>query len=157
MADKTSTLTVGDAAPDFELRGTGGEPFKLSDRRGQRSVVLHFFPAAFSGVCSKQLPAVQQEKANFDQAGAEVVGISTDPLMSLMEFGKQLGVDYPLLSDFFPHGAVAQKYGVFIDQAGIATRAVIVIDKDGKVRHIDVTPPAEMPDEAAALACVQGL
>ncbi len=156
MADVTSTLKVGDEAPDFELRGTSAT-FKLSDYRGKKNVVLHFYPAAFSPICAAQLPAVQKEKANFEQADAEVVGISTDPFFALLAFAKELGVDYPLLSDFFPHGAVSQKYGVYLEAAGVANRAIIVIDKQGKVRHIDVDQPVVVPDEAAALACVKAL
>lgn len=158
MANTTSTLKVGDEAPDFELRGTGGATFKLSDHRGKKNVVLHFFPAAFSTVCANQLPTVQQEKSNFAAADTEVAGISVDNAWSLGAFAKQLGIDYPLLADFFPQGAVAQKYGVFLDKAGVSGRAIIVIDKQGKVRHIDVTPtPVEIPDEAAALACARSL
>lgn len=157
MANQTATLKVGDEAPDFELRGTGGTNFKLSDYRGKRNVVIHFFPQAFSGVCSNQLPSVQREKPKFEAAGSMVVGISVDNVRPLEAFAKQLGLDYPLLSDFFPHGAVAQRYGVFMDTAGTTRRAVIVVDKQGKVRHIDVTEPADIPDEEAALACALSL
>ena len=152
MADQTDTLKKGDEAPDFELKGTGGTTFKLGDYRGRKNVVLHFFPQAFSGVCSTQLPAVQKEKSKFEAADAEIVAISVDNVRPLEAFAKQLGVDYPLLADFHAHGAVAQKYGVFMPNAGTTKRAVIVVGKDGRIRHIDVQEPIDIPDEAAALA-----
>ena len=80
------------------------------------------------------------------------MAIGVDNVRPLEAFAQQLGVDYPLLSDFHPHGAVAQKYGVFMPNAGITKRAVVVVGKDGKVRHVDVQEPVTIPDEAAALA-----
>src|SRR5437870_6089291 len=115
MADKTETLNVGDEAPEFKLRSTGNTEFKLSDQRG-KNVVLNFFPAAFSAVCSQQMTNIEAEKGRFGD-DTVVVGISVDNTWSLEAFKKERGIDFPLLSDFYPHGAVSQQYGSFIPTA----------------------------------------
>ncbi len=146
----TRTLKIGDEAPDFELRDSVRQAFKLSEQRG-KSVVLNFFPAAFSGVCSQQMPRIQEQKSMFSD-DTVVVGVSVDNGFALEAWRKQMGIDFPLLSDFYPHGAVAEKYGVLLP-VGVTERAVIGIDKDGIVRYIDVHPMVEVPDlEACASA-----
>jgi peroxiredoxin (alkyl hydroperoxide reductase subunit C) len=151
MADTTKTLKVGDPAPDFQLKGTNKSEFKLSDAKGKNNVVLNFFPAAFSGVCSMQMPQIQKEKAMFAD-DTLVFGVSVDNTWALDAFAQQTGIDFPLLSDFWPHGAVAEKYGVLFP-VGVAERAVIGIDKEGIVRYIDVHAVLEVPElEACAVA-----
>ena len=150
MADQTRTLKVGDPAPDFQLKGTGKTEFKLSDHRGKKNVVLAFFPAAFSPVCSQQMPRIQADSSKFDASDAVVVGVSVDNTWALDAFAKQTGVEFPILSDFYPHGAVAEKYGVLLPN-GVAERAVIGIDKRGTVRYIDVHPILEIPDTEPCL------
>ena len=140
---ETRTLKVGDEAPEFQLKDTNRQDFKLSDHRG-KNVVLNFYPAAFSGVCSLQMPRIQEQKTMFGD-DTVVVGISVDAPAANKVFAEQTGIDFPLLSDFFPHGAVAEKYGVFLP-VGVAERAVIGIDKDGKIRYINVNPIIEVPD-----------
>lgn len=157
MADQTQTLKVGDQAPDFELNGPGGFTFRLSDYRGKKNVVLFFFPAAFSPVCAQQLPDVEKQRLQFEDHETQIVGISVDNVWALDAFQKQLGISYPLLADFWPHGAVAEKYGVLRPQ-GVSERAIIAIDKQGVVRYINVAPtPREIPDTSEALACVANL
>lgn len=146
MTDTTRTLKVGDPAPDFQLKGTGRIDFKLSDHRG-KNVILAFFPAAFSPVCSNQMPRIQQEKAGFGPETV-VVAISVDSIWALEAFARQAGVDFPILSDYYPHGAVAERYGVLLP-SGAAERAVIGIDKQGIIRYIDVHPIAEIPELSA--------
>ncbi|HEU4759558.1 MAG TPA: redoxin domain-containing protein, partial [Dehalococcoidia bacterium] len=144
---------------DFELKGTGNAQFKLSDHRGKKNVVLAFFPAAFSPVCSQQMPRIQAQKADFDASGAVVVGVSVDNTWSLEAFARQTGVDFPILSDFFPHGEVSRKYGVLMEEgrgAGMSERAVIGIDKQGAVRYIDVHAILEIPDTDPCLAALRG-
>ena len=141
--DTTRTLKIGDEAPDFELRDSVRQAFKLSEQRG-KNVVLNFFPAAFSGVCSQQMPRIQEQKSLFGD-DTVVVGVSVDNGFALEAWKKQMGIDFPLLSDFYPHGAVAEKYGVLLP-VGVTERAVIGIDKNGIVRYIDVHPMLEVPD-----------
>ncbi len=154
MTDQTKTLKVGDTAPDFTLRGTANTTFTLSENRG-KNVVLAFFPAAFSPVCSQQMPRIQAQHSSFDDAGTIVVGVSVDNTWTLDAFAKQIDVEFPILSDFFPHGAVSQKYGV-LHQAGVSERAVIGIDGEGVVRYIDVSPMTEIPDTEPCLAALAG-
>lgn len=140
---ETRTLKVGDDAPGFELKDENRQDFKLSEQRG-KNVVLNFFPAAFSAVCSQQMPRIEEQKALFGD-DTVVLGISVDGVSALKAFGEQTKIGFPLLSDFYPHGAVAEKYGVFLP-VGVAERAVIGIDKEGKVVYINVNPILEVPD-----------
>lgn len=143
---ETPTLKVGDLAPDFTLSNTKNEKVTLSDYRGKKNVVLAFFPFAFSGTCSAQMPSYEAELERFQSYATEVIGISADGRPALAAWAKQYSLTFPLLSDFYPHGAVAQHYGV-LHEAGMAERALFVIDKEGKIRWIHVHRPiAEAPD-----------
>ena len=153
MADRTETLKVGDSAPDFQLKGTGKTDFKLSEQHG-KSVVLNFFPAAFSPVCSNQMTNIQSAKAQFG-ADAVVVGVSVDGTWALEAFAKQMEIDFPLLSDYYPHGAVAKEYGLLYPN-GAAHRAVIGIDKGGVIRYIDDHAPLEVPELEACAVALKG-
>ena len=153
---ETATLKVGDEAPDFELpsRPRGEEPFKLSDHRGS-TVVINFVPAAFSPVCSDQLPIIEEKLGGL--AGTVTVAISTDNGWTLKAWAEQTGVSYPVLSDFNPLGATASAYGVLIEGMNIANRVVVVVDGDGKVAHIETAPEvAELPDYDPVMACLSG-
>jgi peroxiredoxin (alkyl hydroperoxide reductase subunit C) len=140
---ETRTLKVGDEAPDFQLKDMDRQDFKLSNHRG-KNVVLNFFPAAFSGVCSQQMPRIQEQKAMFGD-DTVVVGISVDGPFAQKAWATTMDIDFNLLTDFYPHGAVAESYGVLLPN-GVAERAVIGIDKEGKVRYINVNPILEVPD-----------
>ncbi len=154
MAD-TATLKVGDTAPDFELpqNPTGTpEPFKLSDYRGS-TVVINFLPAAFSPVCSNQLPIIEEKLGEIDDAVTVV--ISTDNSWTLQAWRKQAGVNYPVLSDFNPLGATAEAYDVLLEGMNMANRVVVVVDPEGKVAHIETAPQViELPDYGPVLACL---
>jgi peroxiredoxin (alkyl hydroperoxide reductase subunit C) len=142
----TPTLNVGDEAPDFTLKSASGESITLSQYRGAKNVVLAFFPYAFSGTCSAQMPSYQAELERFNSYDTQVLGISMDATHSLRAFGEQLGITYPLLSDFYPQGKVTDLYGVR-HAAGMPERALFVIDKSGKVAWIHVhRPTGEAPD-----------
>ena len=153
MADQTETLKVGDEAPDFQLKATGNTDFKLSANRG-KNVVLNFFPAAFSPVCSNQMTSIEAEKSRFGD-DTILVGVSVDGPWALEAFRKQMGIDFPLLSDFYPHGAVAQKYGLLFPN-GASHRAVIGIDKQGTVRYIDDHAVLEVPELEACAVALKG-
>lgn len=142
----TKTLKVGDAAPDFTLRTANGIEWHLADFRGEKNVVLAFVPYAFSGVCSAQLPSYESELERFKDFDTEVVSISLDSTYSLNAWAKSMHTSFPLLSDFYPQGKVVDLYGVR-HQAGMSNRAVIVIDKEGIIRYIEVLDnPGDMPD-----------
>jgi len=153
MADQTETLKVGDAAPDFTLKGTNKTEFKLSDARG-KNVVLNFFPAAFSPVCSNQMVSIQEEKAKFGE-DTVILGVSVDNTWTLEAFKRDRAIDFELLSDFYPHGEVAQKYGIFYPN-GASHRAVIGIDKEGTIRYIDDHAPLEVPELGACALALKG-
>ena len=137
---------VGSEAPDFTLRDENGEEVALSSLRG-RNVVLIFFPLAFSRMCTKELHRATELADRYDAAGAEVFGISVDSPYSLKAWKRDEDLRAHFLSDFHPKGAVAQTYDAYIPDAGVATRATYVIDKDGKVAHKMVNHPGEMRDQ----------
>lgn len=145
-------LKVGDTAPDFSLRSGNGESVKLSEYQGKKNVVLLFYPMAFSGVCSIQLPGYQAAKPQFDAKDTELLGISTDNPYTAKEFAKQLGVEYQLLSDM--QRKASEAYGVLREE-GFTNRAAFVIDKQGVLRHIEVTSPGEQPDQQEVLRALE--
>lgn len=148
-------IEVGQEAPDFTLKGPGGDPVTLSSYRGEKNIVLVFFPLAFSGVCTTQLTDIGAHSSQYADADAQVIGISVDSHYANEAFAKSLGLtDALLVGDFHPKGAVAQSYGVYKDAAGISTRASFVIDKQGIVRHADVQEPLNIPDEEAYFAAL---
>jgi len=134
-AGKT-TLKVGDMAPDFTLPSTAGQPVKLSDFRGKKNVVLAFYPAAFTGGCTKEMQAYQFNLSKFEGAETQVFGVSTDNSPSQKRFAEDLKVTFPMLSDFATR-KVSTDYGLLIPERGIASRATFVIDKEGRIQHIE--------------------
>jgi len=143
-------VEVGQDAPDFTLRDENGEEVPLSSLRG-RNVVLMFFPAAFSGICTKELHTATDLAEKYGAAGAEVFGVSVDSPYALKAFKRDEGLDARFLSDFHPKGKVAEDYGAYIPEAGVATRATYVIDKDGKVAYKAINHPGEMRDQDAII------
>ena len=136
-------VDVGSKAPDFTLTNQDRQPVKLSEQTGH-PVVLAFFPAAFSGVCTKELCTFRDAMARLNSAKAQVYGISVDTFFTLKAFQDAQGYNFPLLSDF--NKQAIKEFGVFnedmIGLKGIAKRAVFVIDKDGIVRHKEVLDDA---------------
>jgi peroxiredoxin len=135
------TISVNQPAPDFELPsnqhvdGRPGKKYKLSDLRG-KPVVLAFYPLDFSPVCTKENTCFREDLKQFEQLGAQVLGISVDSVWTHDAFAKSLNVTYPLLADFNPKGAVASAYGLYLGDKGISKRATVVIDKAGKVSWV---------------------
>lgn len=153
---ETATLKVGDEAPDFELVSDPitREKFKLSDYRGKNAVVINFVPAAFSGVCSNQGALLEQKKEEFAAQDALPIIVSVDNAWSQKAWKEKMGWSFPVLADFHPKGAVAQRYGVYLDQAGVANRVVVVVGKDGKVAWIQPTEKiTDIPDYDPVMAC----
>jgi peroxiredoxin len=135
-------VEVGSEAPDFTTRDDELKEFKLSSLRG-RNVVLMFYPLAFSPMCTNELRDISRSAERYGAANAEVVAVSVDSPFVLQAFKRDEDLEAHLLSDFHPKGAVAKQYDAYIEEAGIATRATFVIDKDGKVAHKVVTHPGE--------------
>jgi mycoredoxin-dependent peroxiredoxin len=127
-------LELGGPAPDFTLRDQFGQDVTLSDHRGQKAVALIFYPYAFSGVCTGEMAGIRSRLAEFLTFETEVLAISCDPMFALRAFADADGLNFPLLSDFWPHGAVCRAYEVFDERTGAPRRSSYVIDKAGLVR-----------------------
>lgn len=151
-------LKPGDQAPDFELRSHRGGSVKLSDYRGKKNVVLAFHPLAFTPVCAAQMCAYESDMKRLEQSDAVVLGISIDAQPAKAAWSQTLGpISFDLLSDFHPHGEVAQMYGVFRETDGISERAVFVIDKAGRVAWTRKYDIPEHPDNEDLLRALGGL
>ncbi|WP_329322730.1 MULTISPECIES: peroxiredoxin [unclassified Streptomyces] len=127
-------IEVGTEAPDFELRDNHGATVRLSDFRGAKNVVLLFYPFAFTGVCTGELCALRDELPRFANDDVQLLAVSNDSIHTLRVFAEQEGLDFPLLSDFWPHGNISRAYGVFDEDKGCAVRGTLIIDKAGVVR-----------------------
>jgi peroxiredoxin len=127
-------LPLGAPAPDFRLRDQFGQDVALSDFRGSKAVAIVFFPWAFSNVCTSEMSGIRDRLDEFLTFDTEVLAISCDPTYSLRVFADTDGLNFPLLSDFWPHGAVASAYGVFDPGRGVARRSSFVVDREGNVR-----------------------
>jgi peroxiredoxin len=143
--DSKTHLKVGMKAPDFTLPSITGKQISLKQYRGKKNVVISFVPAAWTPVCSDQWPGYNIAKSFFDKNDAVLIGISVDNIPTLYAWTKEMGgLWFPVLSDFYPHGAVAKKYGI-LRSSGISERALFVIDKKGIIRYIDVHDINERP------------
>ncbi|MEC4016184.1 peroxiredoxin [Streptomyces sp. H27-D2] len=150
-------VEVGTEAPDFELRNQHGELIRLSGFRGEKNVVLVFYPFAFTGVCTGELAALRDELPTFLNEETQLLAVSNDSLFTLRVFAEQERLGFPLLSDFWPHGTASRAYGVFDEDKGCAMRGTFVIDKDGVVRWTVVNgmPDArDLSEYAKALAAL---
>jgi peroxiredoxin len=127
-------IEIGSVAPDFTLRDQFGQHVTLSSYRGEKAVALVFYPYAFSGVCTGEMGGLRDRLADLMTFGSEVLAISCDPVYSLRAFADADGLNFPLLSDFWPHGEVCRAYGVFDETKGSPRRSSYVVDKDGVVR-----------------------
>ncbi len=163
MATSTTSpsgpLGVGDVAPGFALKNQYGETISLEDFRGSKSVVLVFYPFAFSGICTGELREVRDGLEDFEGDDIQVMAISCDAMYSLRAWADAEGHFFPLLSDFWPHGATAQAYGVFSEENGFAIRGTFLVDPDGVIRWTLVNGPGEKRDFGgyrAALAALRG-
>jgi len=145
---RTMSVEVGEQAPDFELTDQHGTPVRLSSFRGSKNVVLVFYPLAFSGVCTGELCAMRDDFPEVSRDDVELLTVSVDSTFVLRTWSEQQGFSFGLLSDFWPHGAVASAYGVFDADRGVAVRGTFVIDKSGIVRWKVVHPIPQARDIA---------
>jgi mycoredoxin-dependent peroxiredoxin len=142
-------LQVGTEAPDFSLRDQDNNVVSLSDFRDRNNVLLVFYPLAFTGTCLGELSSVQEHLTDFMNDKVQVLTVSVDSLFSHKVWALQQGFQFPLLADFWPHGGVAELYGVFDDRLGIANRGTFVIDRAGIIRFAELYGPGEARDQDA--------
>ena len=150
------TLSVGDTAPDFSLPDQDKQVVSLAELRGTPTLLV-FYPFAFSGICTGELCQLRDELAEYTDAGVRVLAISTDPVFSLKAFREKEGFDFPLLSDFWPHGETAKAYGVFNDKAGMALRGTFLIDPDGRIAFAEVNQPGDARQQSGWKQAVHAL
>jgi peroxiredoxin len=150
----TRELQVEDRAPDFELKAQDRQMVRLSDFRGQ-PVVLLFYPMDFSGVCTEEMACVADNLEAFQALDAQVVGVSVDSHHCHRAFAAAKGLNYPLLADFHPKGAVGRLYGVYLDDYGYHARHTFVIDPEGRIAFIQKSDMNEVPDIDELLAAVR--
>ncbi len=140
------TIQLGDAAPDFILKDQFGQDTSLAGLREAKAALLVFYPFAFSGICTGELSEIRDDISRFANPKVQVVGISCDTMYSQRAWADEQGYDFPLLSDFWPHGAVSKAYDVFLEPAGLAIRGTFLIDTQGVVRWALVNGPGEARD-----------
>ena len=142
-------IEVGAQAPDFVLKDQNNQEERLSDFRGRRTVLLVFYPLAFTGTCQGELCQVRDNLNDFVNDGVQVLTVSVDSPYTHKVWADREGYTFPLLADFWPHGAVAQAYGVFNEAAGVANRGTFVIDRNGVVRFAEMNSPGQARDQDA--------
>jgi peroxiredoxin (alkyl hydroperoxide reductase subunit C) len=148
-------LPVGSQAPDFTLKDQNNQEVRLADLRGRKNVLLVFYPLTFTGTCQGELSLIRDDLATYQNDTVQVLAISVDSAYAHKVWAEREGFDFPLLADFWPHGAVATSYDAFRDTAGVAHRATYLIDTAGVIRFAELIGPGESRDAAiwrAALA-----
>jgi mycoredoxin-dependent peroxiredoxin len=142
-------IGVGAPAPDFVLKDQNNQVVRLSDFRGRRTVLLVFYPLAFTGICQGELCQIRDNLNDFVNDDVQLLAISVDSVFAHKVWADREGYDFPLLADFWPHGAVAQAYGVFNDERGYANRGTFLVDRAGVVRFAEMNLPGEPRDQDA--------
>lgn len=150
-------LETGTAAPDFTLKDQNGQPVSLSDFHGTKNVLLVFFPLAFTGICQGELDEIRDNLPNYENDDTATLAISVGPPPTHKIWATQNGFTFPVLADFWPHGAVAQAYGVFNSEAGIANRGTFVVDRSGIIRFCEMKQPGEARDQSVWTAALTAL
>jgi mycoredoxin-dependent peroxiredoxin len=150
--------TIGAPAPEFSLKDQDQKEVKLSDYRGKKRVVLVFYPLDWSPVCTKEHACLVNDMKQFDLLDAQVLGVSVDSAYSHKAYAEKMGIRYPLLADFHPRGAVAAKYGVYLEDKGITGRAISIIDRNGNLawhKNYDIPVVPDIQEVSKALAAVK--
>ena len=145
-------VEIGKEAPDFELRASTGDTVKLSQFRGDKAVALVFYPFTFTAVCHGELCALRDDLSRYEKADVQVLAVSCDTAPAQKKWAEEEGYNFPVLADFWPHGKVAQEYGVFNDTLGCAMRHTFLIDKDGKIVDTFATDAIGTPREGERYA-----
>ncbi len=146
---------VGDKAPDFTLRDQHKQEVSLSSFRGKKRVLLVFYPFAFSRTCTGELCEVRDDLPTFQNDDIQLLAVSTDPVYTLKAYADAEGYNFPLLSDFWPHGEVATAYGVFNEARGMAIRGTFLVDLEGVVSFAEVNGLGEARDQAGWKAALE--
>ncbi|MGL5442478.1 MAG: peroxiredoxin [[Mycobacterium] stephanolepidis] len=150
-------LPVGTIAPDFTLRNQNNQPVSLSDFRGKKAVLLVFFPLAFTGVCQGELDHVRDRIGDFENDDVQIIGLSVSAGPIHKIWSSYSGFTFPILSDFWPHGAVAEAYGVLNEKAGYPNRGTFVVDADGIIRFAEMLDPGQARDQAGWVEALAAL
>ena len=150
-------LAIESMAPDFELVNQHGQKISLSSYQGKKNVVVIFYPFAFSGICTGELCARRDDLSAFQNDKVELISISCDPMYANKVFAEQEGYKFQVLSDFWPHGAIAKAYGVFDENRGCATRGSFIIGTDGKIKWMVVNGLGEARNIAEYKAALSAL
>jgi peroxiredoxin len=146
MAERNKPVAAGETAPDFTLKDQEGKDFKLSEQKGKK-VLLSFHPLAWTGVCTAQMKALEANFKAISALATVPVGLSVDPVPSKKAWADSMGLkQLRILSDFWPHGAVAKLYGLFRERGGTSERANVIIDEKGKVAWVKVYEISTLPD-----------
>ena len=148
-------LSVGTAAPEFTLKDQNQKEVKLSDFKGKKNVVIVFYPLDWSPVCTNEHICFVNDLKRFEQLDAQVLGVSVDSAWSHKAFAEKMGIQYPLLADFQPRGAVGDLYGVYLADKGITGRAIAVVDRGGKIawfKNYDIPTVPDVKEVAEAIA-----
>ena len=146
MAERTKPIAKGDTAPDFTLRDQDGKDFKLSDQKG-KCVLLSFHPLAWTGLCTQQMKALEANYKTITSLNTVPVGLSVDAVPTKKAWADNMGLkQLRILSDFWPHGAVAKTYGLFREHGGTSERANVIVDEKGKVAWVKVYEISQLPD-----------
>jgi len=151
-------IATGQAAPDFVLKDQNQKEVKLSDYKGKKNVVLVFYPMDWSPVCTNEHACFVSDMKKFEQLDAQVLGVSVDSVWSHKAFAEKTGITYPLLADFHPRGAMADKYGVYLADKGITGRAIAIVNQAGNVawfKQYDIPQVPDLAEVAQALAGVK--
>src|SRR6202521_5316457 len=151
-------ISVGAVAPDFALKDQNQKEVKLSDFKGKKNVVLVFYPLDWSPVCTNEHACLVNDMKRFEQLGAQVLVLGVDSAWSHKAFAEKMGISYPLLADFQPRGAVAEKFGVYLADKGITGRAIAIVDKNGKIawmKNYDIPTVPDMKEVSQALSKIK--
>ena len=148
-------IAAGQTAPDFSLKDQYDKDVKLSDFAGKKNVVLVFYPLDWSPVCTNEHACLVNDMKKFEALDAAVLGISVDSAWSHKAYAEKMGIKYALLADFNPRGAIAEKYGVYLAEKGIAGRAIVIVGRDGKVAWVKNYDIPVVPDVAEVASALQ--
>ena len=150
-------LDVGSTAPDFQLKDQNNQVVRLRDFHNRKAVLLVFYPLTFTGTCRGELAEIQQHLPRYANDDLQVLAVSVDSAYSHKVWSVDQGFDFPLLADFWPHGATAAAYGVFDEVKGVAGRGTFLIDRHGVIQFAELAPPGEHRDQTAWQAAITTL